>query len=340
MNAKYVNAIPLYRLEQEFKRAEDNISRQGMANWVIRCAERYLSLVWDRLHQELYRTPVIQADETPVLVNKDGRSAGSKSYMWVYRTGKMYDAAPIVLYEYQKTRNQSHPREFLKGYSGVCVTDGYQVYHALEKEIKDLKIAGCWAHCRRKFADVVKALGKEKAKNTLDYAALQQISAIYKIEEELKDLSYEERVNRRQHSVKPLVDAFFAWVKSNRHKVLEKSETGKGFTYCINQEQYLRVFLEDGNVPADNNAAEQSIRSFCIGKANWHLVDTINGTKASAIIYSIAETAKVNYLKPYHYFEHLLVEMSKHQEDTNLDFIDELLPWSKTLLKECLKTAE
>ncbi|WP_157047921.1 IS66 family transposase, partial [Cellulosilyticum ruminicola] len=110
MNAKYVNAIPLYRLEQEFKRAEVNISRQVMANWVIRCAERYLSLVWDRLHQELYRSPVIQADETPVLVNKDGRSAGAKSYMWVYRTGKMYDAAPIVLYEYQKTRNQSHPR--------------------------------------------------------------------------------------------------------------------------------------------------------------------------------------------------------------------------------------
>jgi len=110
----------------------------------------------------------------------------------------------------KKTRNQSHPREFLKDHSGVCVTDGYQVYHALEKELKDLKIAGCWAHCRRKFADVVKALGKEKAKNTLAYAALQQISVIYNVEEELKDLSLEERVNRRQLSVKPLVDAFFA----------------------------------------------------------------------------------------------------------------------------------
>lgn len=337
MNAKYVNAIPLYRLEQEFKRAEVNISRQVMANWVILCAERYLSLIWARLHQELYRSSVIQADETPVLVNKDGRSAGSKSYMWVYRTGKMYDASPIVLYEYQKTRNQSHPREFLKDYSGVCVTDGYQVYHALEKELKGLKIAGCWAHCRRKFADVVKALGKEKAKNTLAYAALKQIGAIYKIEEELKDLTPEERVNRRQLSVKPLVDAFFAWVKANQNKVPQKSETGKGFTYCINQEQYLRVFLENGNVPADNNAAEQSIRSFCIGRANWHLIDTINGAKASAIIYSIAETAKANHLKPYHYFEYLLIELSKHQDDTKLDFIEELLPWSKTLPKECLK---
>ncbi|WP_172674865.1 IS66 family transposase [Cellulosilyticum ruminicola] len=130
----------------------------------------------------------------------------------------------LYLYVYQKTRNQSHPREFLKDYSGVCATDGYQVYHALEKELKDLKIAGCWAHCRHKFADVVKALGKEKVKNTIAYAALQQISAIYKIEEELKDLSPEERVNRRQLSVKPLVDAFFAWVKANQHKVPEKSK--------------------------------------------------------------------------------------------------------------------
>jgi len=113
MNAKYVNAIPLYRLEQEFARNDVHLSRQVMAHWTILCAERYLSLLWDHLHTELCKCPVIQADETPVLVNKDGRKAGSKSYMWVYRTGKMYDAPPIVLYEYQKTRNTSQQREFL-----------------------------------------------------------------------------------------------------------------------------------------------------------------------------------------------------------------------------------
>ncbi|MDD2294085.1 MAG: IS66 family transposase [Bacteroidales bacterium] len=149
MNSKYVNAIPLYRLEQEFARNDVHISRQVMANWTILCAERYLSLLWDYLHRELYKCSVIQADETPVLVNKDGRSAGSKSYMWVYRTGKMYDAPPIVLYEYQKTRNTDHPREFLKEYKGTCVTDGYQVYHTLEKERENLKIAGCWSHYLR-----------------------------------------------------------------------------------------------------------------------------------------------------------------------------------------------
>lgn len=208
----------------------------------------------------------------------------------------------------------------------------------MEKERDNLKIAGCWSHARRKYADVVKALGKDKATDTLAYQALKQISAIYKIEEDLTKLTPEERVKRRQLSVKPLVEAFFAWIRKNRDKVPPKSETGKGFTYCLNQEKYLKVFLEDGMVPADNNAAEQAIRGFCIGKANWHMIDTINGAKASAIIYSIAETAKANSLKPYNYFEYLLTEIPKHLEDTSLDFMKDLLPWSESLPSECRKT--
>ena len=144
-NAKYVNAMPLYRIEAEYNRAGINISRQTMANWVIQCADRYLAVIYDYLHQRLYDYHVIQADETPCLVNKDGRDAGSKSYMWVYRTGKMYQDKPIVIYDYQKTRKSDHPREFLKDFQGVCVTDGYQVYHTIESEREDLTIAG-WNH--------------------------------------------------------------------------------------------------------------------------------------------------------------------------------------------------
>lgn len=337
MNSKYVNAIPLYRLEQEFSRNNITLSRQVMANWAIQCGERYLSLLYDRLHKEIYNSKVLQADETPVLVSKDGRPAGSKSYMWVYRTGKMHSAAPIVLYEYQKTRNTSHPREFLKNYSGIVVTDGYQVYHTLEKEREDLRIAGCWSHARRRFAAVVKTLGQEKAKGTLAYDALKQIAAIYRIEGSLSELSPEERQRQRQLTVKILVEAFFVWVKQHQNEALPKSETSKGFTYCLNQEKYLKVFLDDGNIPADNNAAEGSIRGFCIGKRNWHMIDTIDGAKTSAIIYSIAETAKANNLKPYHYFELLLTEIPKHMDDTNLDFLEDLLPWSDKLPAECRK---
>ena len=337
INSKYVNAMPLYRLEQEFLRNDLILSRQVMANWTMKCSERYLSLLYDRLHKELYKSQVLQADETPVCVSKDGRPAGAKSYMWVYRTGKMYTKAPIVLYEYQKTRNTSHPREFLKDYSGTVVTDGYQVYHSLEKQREDLKIAGCWSHARRRFANVVKSLGKEKAKETLANAALKQIAAIYKLEGLLSELSPEERQKQRELTVKPLVESFFLWIKKHLNEVLPKSETGKGFTYCLNQEKYLKVFLEDGNVPVDNNAAEASIRGFCIGKHNWHIIDTIDGAKASAIIYSIAETAKANNLKPYNYFELLLTEIPRHMEDTNLDFLDSLLPWSEELPVECKK---
>ncbi|MGY3663750.1 MAG: IS66 family transposase [Roseburia sp. 1XD42-69] len=337
MNAKYVNAVPLYRQEQEFERYGLHISRQNMANWTIQCADRYLAVLYDYLHEKLYSYHVLQADETPVLVNKDGRPAGSKSYMWVYRTGRMYTERQIVLYEYQKTRNASHPREFLKDFNGVCVTDGYQVYHTIEGEREDLRIAGCWSHARRRFDEAVKALPKQKQKDSCAYLALTMIQAVYREEKQLKDLPAGERRNRRQLSVKPLVEAYFTWVRENLPKVPQKSKTWEGFNYSLNQEKYLKVFLDDGEVPMDNNAAEQSIRGFCIGKKNWMMIDTVAGAKSSAIIYSIAETAKANSLKPYDYFEYLLTEIPKHLDDTDRGFLDDLLPWSPNLPANCRK---
>ena len=337
MNAKYVNAVPLYRQEREFERYGLHISRKNMANWTIQCADRYLAVLYDYLHEKLYSYHVLQADETPVLVNKDGRPAGSKSYMWVYRTGRMYTERQIVLYEYQKTRNASHPREFLKDFNGVCVTDGYQVYHTIEGEREDLRIAGCWSHARRRFDEAVKALPKQKQKDSRAYLALTMIQAIYQEEKQLKDLTAGERKDRRQLSVKPMVEAYFTWVRENLPKVPPKSKTWEGFNYSLNQEKYLKVFLDDGEVPMDNNAAEQSIRGFCIGKKNWVMIDTIAGAKASAIIYSIAETAKANNLKPYDYFEYLLTEIPKHLDDTDRSFLDDLLPWSPSLPANCRK---
>ncbi len=337
MNAKYVNAVPLYRQEQEFERYGLHISRQNMANWTILCADRYLAVLYDHLHEKLYGYHVLQADETPVLVNKDGRPAGSRSYMWVYRTGRMYTDRQIVLYEYQKTRNASHPRGFLKDFNGVCVTDGYQVYHTVENEREDLKIAGCWSHARRRFDEAVKALPKAKQKDSRAYLALSMIQAIYREEKLLKDLPAGERKIRRQLSVKPLVEAYFVWVRENLPKVPQKSKTWEGFSYSLNQEKYLKVFLDDGEVPMDNNAAEQSIRGFCIGKKNWVMIDTVAGAKSSAIIYSIAETAKANNLKPYDYFEYLLTEIPKHLDDTDRSFLDDLLPWSPSLPQNCRK---
>lgn len=337
INGKYVNAVPLYRLEKEFERYGLNITRQNMANWMIRLGEEYLAVMYDHLHKLLYDYHVIQADETPVLVNHDGRPAGSKSYMWVYRTGFMYSDKPIVLYEYQRTRNTSHPREFLKAFSGICVTDGYQVYHSLEKEREDLKIAGCWVHSRRRFDKALKVLPKGLQKESVAYPAMKQIQAIYREEGKLEGLPSEERLAQRQAVIKPLVDAFFVYVKKYMQEACDKSYLEDAFQYALNQEKHLRIFLEDGDVPIDNNASERAIRGFCIGKKNWQLIDTINGAKSSAIIYSIAETAKSNNLKPYEYFNYLLTEIPKHMKDSNRDFLNDLLPWSPALPKEIRK---
>ena len=329
INGKYVNAVPLYRLEQEFQRYDLQITRQNMANWCIRLAEEYLSILYDYLHKELYFYHVIQADETLVLVNHDGRGAGSKSWMWVYRSGHLYQKQQIVLYEYQQTRNASHPREFLKGYDGICVTDGYQVYHTLEKELEELTIAGCWVHCRRRFDEALKLIPKSYQKESNAFLLMKQIQAIYREEGKLNDLSSDERLKQRQAVIKPLVDAFFAYLKTIN--VSKKDKFGDAVGYALNQEKYLRVFLTDGDVPIDNNASERAIRGFCIGKKNWQMIDTIHGAKSSAIIYSIVETAKANNLKPFDYVQHLLEEIPKHMNDKDCSFLEDLLPWSEKL---------
>ena len=336
INGKYVNAVPLYRLEQEFQRYGLQITRQNMANWCIRLTEEYLSILYDYLHKELYFYHVIQADETPVLVNHDGRKAGSKSWMWVYRSGHLYQKRQIVLYEYQQTRNASHPREFLKGYDGICVTDGYQVYHTLEKELEELTIAGCWVHCRRRFDEALKLIPKSYQKESHAFLLMKQIQAIYREEGKLNDLSSDERLKQRQAVIKPLVDAFFAYLKTIN--VSKKDKFGDAVGYARNQEKYLRVFLTDGDVPIDNNASERAIRGFCIGKKNWQMIDTIHGAKSSAIIYSIVETAKANNLKPFDYVQHLLEEIPKHMNDKDCSFLEDLLPWSEKLPAEIRKS--
>ena len=338
INSKYTNSIPLYRQEQEFARNDVNISRQTMANWVIIVSERYISLIYDRIKEEVLKSSVIHADETPVMVTKDGREGMHKNYMWVYRSGTMCKAKQAILYDYQKTRKADAPDEFLKGFTGKLVCDGYQVYHSLEnREDVQFEVAGCWTHARRPFAQIVKSLGGEKAAGTVAGEALVQIQNIYHTDNLLQKLPPAERRKRRKTLVKPLVDSFFHWCSESLNRVPPSSETAKGIQYCLNQEKYLRVFLTDPQIPLDNNLAEQAIRPFCVGKKNWKLIDTVHGAQASAILYSIVETAKANELNIYQYFRFLLTEIPKHMDDTSLEFLDAMLPWSKELPEICRK---
>ena len=297
----------------------------------------YLSLITDRLKEELLKSRVVHADETPVTVKRDGREGMHRNYMWVYRSGEICETKPAIIYDYQRTRKADAPKEMLEGFEGRLVCDGYQVYHGIENDIPGLTVAGCWAHARRPFAEVVKTLGKEKAKNTAAYEALIQIEEIYRKDNALRNLLPKERKRQRRLQVKPLVNGFFDWCREEQKNVRAAGKTGEGITYCLNQEKYLRVFLTDPEVPLDNNPAERAIRPFCVGKKNWILIDTIKGAEASAILYSLAETAKANGLKPYNYFKHLLTEIPKHMDDTDLGFLEDLLPWSDKLPKDCRK---
>ena len=270
---KYVNSAPLNRIEQEFCRNGVNLSRQTMANWIINSSDRYFAPLVKRMQQELLKFPVTQSDETPTQVIHDGRAAGSKSYMWVHRSGEFFKEKPIVIYEYQKGRNHELPLAFYQGYRGVLVTDGLEQYHLIEKKLPGLTNANCWAHARRDYADAIKAAdksGPDVVRRSVAYQALSWISQIYKLEGALKDLPPQERLQERISTIKPLVEEYFAWVKKQLEEgtVPPKSKTAEGLRYSVNQEKYLKVFLTDGNVPIDNSASERSIRTFCIGRKN------------------------------------------------------------------------
>lgn len=343
INAKYLNAIPLERQVKTFKMNGINLASNTLANWVIKASEMYLSLVYDRMHELIYESQVIHADETPAKVMRiDGVKIkdGKNTYMWVYRTNPNSSSNDIILYDWQPSRKADHPREFLKDFSGTVVTDGYQVYHTLDNEREDLKVAGCWVHTRRPFAEIIKSVGEKAAKGTVAQEAYDMISEIMHLDNGFDDLTNRDRKRQRQQVLTAKVDAYFEWVKLKYTQVTHNSAIGRALAYSINQEKYLRVFLSDGKVPMDNNYAEQAIRPFTIGRKNFVLIESSNGAKASAMLYSLVETAKANNLNTYKYLELLLTELPKHQDDKSTKFIDELLPWSKLVQKECHNPAK
>ena len=334
MNAKFINAMTYYRLEKEFQSLGVPLKRATMARWMVWAAERYFCLLYDRLKADLLDHPYIHADETTVMVTKDGRKAGAKSFMWVYT--KAGSSHPVVIFEYQKTRAHAHAKEFLKDYKGHLVCDGYEAYHSLGG---DIVVCGCWAHARRHYDNAAKALKKlpeRKHESDVSSKALEKIAEFYRLENSWKELTSEERLCNRQKILKPKVEAYFEWVAKVRKNVPPKSETGKGLTYSVNQKKYLTAFLEDGNVPLDNSEAERKIRNFVISRKNFVMIDTLTGAEASAVLFSMCETARANNLEPYDYFKYLLEKIPKHMGESSKDmsFLNDLLPWSDKLPKE------
>ena len=330
INGKYANALPLERQSRTFKTNGIQLSSNTMANWVIKSTDVYLSLIYD--------SKVIHADESPVKVMQIDHAKiknGKKTYMWVYRNRPLRDTHPIVLFDWQPSRHSEYPWEFLKTFSETVVTDGYQVYHKLAKERRDLKVAGCRVHARRPFAEFIKSVGQDTVKGSVAQEAYSMTTEIMHIDNTFDDLPVADRKKQRQLVLSEKVDAYFAWAKQKYSQVTHNSTIGKALAYSINQEDYLRVFLSDGHVPMDNNYAEQAIRPFTIGRKNFVLIESSNGAKASAILYSLVETAKANMINTFEYFNMLLTEIPQHMDDKNLRFLDDLLPWSPRVQKEC-----
>lgn len=330
MTQKYGAGLPLYRQEQQFKSLGIDLSRQTMANWVLHGANTYLTLIYDRLHEHLLKRDILHADETTLQVlHEPGREPTTKSFLWLYRTGR--DGPPIILYDYQTTRAGKHPRRFLAGFKGYLHVDGYDGYNGLS----EVTLVGCWAHARRKFDEALKAL--PEAKRTAAVAAwegLEFCNRLFAIERDLKEATPEERYQIRQVRSKPELDEFLAWLKKQKAQVLPKSTFGQAVYYCLSQWDKLVAFLQDGRLEIDNNRSERSIKPFVIGRKNWLFANTPRGAKASAVVYSIIETAKENGLNPFHYLTYLF-ERLPNLDPQDKEALDQLLPWSDTLPPIC-----
>ena len=336
MNGKYQNHLPISRQLKAYKEQGVKLEENTVSNWMINASDNYLSIIYDELHKHLYKCDVIHADETPFkVIRPDGEDSSKKCYMWVYRNGANETKHPVVLYDYRPGRAHFYPEEFLKEFSGTVVTDGYQVYHTLGNKRPDLNISGCWIHAKRRFADLVKAVGTENVNGTTSAQAVEKISTIFHEDKKLKSLSAKKRMKKRQQVVKPLVDDFFEWLKEISPSFPSSNHTAEAINYCLNQESYLRAFLSNGNIPMDNNSAERAIRPFTIGRKNWVNMFSTNGAQASAVIYSLVETARANNIRVYDYLELLLTELPKHVDDKDNSFIQDLLPWSDNVQQKC-----
>jgi transposase len=325
MTEKFVTHTPLYRQEQEWKRRGVALSRQTMANWVIRCADDWLEPIYERLRLKLLEDGVLHADESPIQVlHEPGKAARTNSYMWMYRTSGGAERK-IALYEYQPTRSSSHPKRFLQGWSGFLHTDGYSGYHA----IGGVTAVGCWAHARRKFDEALTSLKPEDRKASQARKGLEFCNRLFDLEKDYKNLPPEERKKARAEHSRPVADAFFAWAKGLN--ALPKLALGKAVEYAVKQEKWLMNVFADGRLELSNNRGERSIKPFVMGRKNWLFCNTQKGARASAVVYSILETAKENGLRPFEYLKFVFETMP----NITTSQIDALLPWSETLPDNC-----
>jgi hypothetical protein len=282
-----------------FTQAGIELSRQTMSRWLITCADKLAPLL-AMMKTKLLQQPALWADETTVNVLDVDKST---CYMWVYGCGLEASTDPkLVLFDYQDGRGGQHPINFLAGYAGYLQVDGYAGY-----EKTDAILVGCWAHARRKFVEAQQAQGKGKT-GKADWA-MNHIQKLYALESKLKTQDAKIKYQQRQLIAATLLQQLWEWLEKSKDTILKESLLGKAISYTQNQWPKLIRYLEDGRLNIDNNRAERAVKPFVIGRKAWLFANTTSGANASAVLYSMVETAKINGLEPYDYLTTLFKEL-------------------------------
>lgn len=322
MTQKFVMGSPLYRQEQELQRNGIKLTRQTMSNWLLRATEDWLEPIYGAMREILLNHEVLHADETTLQVlHEPDKPPQSKSYMWLYRTsGDTRDA--IVLYDYQPDRKTKRPAEFLKGFQGYLHTDGYEAYHSLGSGIT---VIGCWAHARRKFDEALKSMAEKDREGSHAHRGKQYCDRLFMLERGFADMTAQNRYKKRQELSKPLLEELYQWAATVN--VLPKSATGEARHYLLSQRKYLEHYLMDGRLEISNNRAERSIKPFVIDRKNFLFANTPRGARASAVMFSLIETAKENGLDPYKYLAYIFEKAPNSDIRNNLETLQGLMPW-------------
>lgn len=303
--SKYCDGLPLYRQERMWQRMGIDIPRATMASWMIKIGDDLLTPLLNLLEDDLLASGAVQGDETTVQVlGEAGRPATSKSYMWV--RGRHYPGAPsIVLFEYDPTRSGEVAKRLFAGYKGYLQADAYGGYNGICENDGIIRV-GCWAHARRKFFEAAKA---SKRGVGLANEAIETIRKLYTVENTIKDSGIEERHRIRQEEAKPILTEFREWLDKHLGEPPPQSQIGIALNYAHEEWPRLTRYVDDGRLAIDNNMVENAIRPFAVGRKNWLFSDSVAGAKASAAIYSVMVTAKMNGHNEYAYFRYLLEKL-------------------------------
>ena len=332
MYQKFALGLPLSRQEKDWYRLGLVLSRSNMANWVIRCSEEWFEPVYWRIHEKLLECALIHMDETRIQCNKEeGKLPSSESFMWVMRSAASEDIQAAFFF-YSRSRGGENARKLLKDFNGYLITDAYAGYDT----VPDIKRALCWSHARRYLIESIPldSQGKE-IPGSKGAEGREYINLLFKVEEEIKNLPYEEKKQKRQDASKPILDAFWTWVEKTSAMYTTNEKLTQALGYCQNQRKYLETFLEDGRIPLSNNYCEANIKPFATARRAWLFADTPKGAFANGVLYTLVESARANDLDVYEYLKHLLIEMPNNHHLENPSVIDRLLPWSKELPEQC-----